>query len=438
MDDLFAQGVVEEKPETSPEPVSEAVSEDTQPIEVELPDYVPIKKASRRPAPEKSPVMEKALEMPDPTKPAAFDPDATVALVNNHAEPIAPARSATVAVNPVPEKPVSSAPAVPVPKAASPERQTPPPIPKSAMAQRTAAARPAAQVSRPAAVPPPVPAGYTPRGAYVPRSQVETSRPVMPSYSSSSSGASWSTPGRVPAIIGAIIMAISMFLPCFTVNGWGDTQWYSWLKGADLAESPSVIIMLTASVIAIILAAIDLKGTKIAYFIYAMYVGIFAISNMADMNKVMRYFRSDFIDRGFGYYTMILAAVVIVIAGIVLLVNMNYGEDYSYSPSYSVSNSYMQNYHDYNREAGANEWRCTCGKVNPNFTGTCSCGMRKSQVVASRKAAAAPIVETNRAKLAEQKELEKIQLLKDYKELFDSGILSQEEFDEKKKKLLGK
>lgn len=34
-------------------------------------------------------------------------------------------------------------------------------------------------------------------------------------------------------------------------------------------------------------------------------------------------------------------------------------------------------------QAGANEWKCTCGKVNPNFLGLCSCGVRKSEARAA-------------------------------------------------------
>ena len=109
------------------------------------------------------------------------------------------------------------------------------------------------------------------------------------------------------------------------------------------------------------------------------------------------------------------------------------------------------------RIPASNQWRCACGLINPNYTGTCACGRTKSEVrnsnnqavkqAANRLAvnrpnaasapAAAPVTNTDvKPANVVSREEENIRLLKEYKDLLDSGIISQEEFDEKKRKLL--
>lgn len=73
-----------------------------------------------------------------------------------------------------------------------------------------------------------------------------------------------------------------------------------------------------------------------------------------------------------------------------------------------------------------NGWVCAkCQKTNPHYTGTCSCGNTKSnneQVVLQNE--------------KKKKETENIEKLKNYKDLLDSGVITQEEFDKKKEELL--
>lgn len=69
-------------------------------------------------------------------------------------------------------------------------------------------------------------------------------------------------------------------------------------------------------------------------------------------------------------------------------------------------------------------WKCTCGRVNPSYTGTCACGKRKDEV--------ANLKQTHK-KTDEDSKFDEI---KKYKELFDSGIITEEEFNKKKIELL--
>jgi hypothetical protein len=93
-------------------------------------------------------------------------------------------------------------------------------------------------------------------------------------------------------------------------------------------------------------------------------------------------------------------------------------------------------------------WKCKCGRGNASYVSTCICGVskrsivfaddgaeKKKEVKAAPKQEAIPAAQSGEnALLTEER---KISALKEYKELLDSGILSQEEFDAKKKQLLG-
>lgn len=82
-------------------------------------------------------------------------------------------------------------------------------------------------------------------------------------------------------------------------------------------------------------------------------------------------------------------------------------------------------YYD-NKRMKNNGWVCAkCEKTNPHYTGTCSCGNTKNN--------------NEQAKLEiEKKEAEAktIEEVKKYKELFASGIITQEEYETKKNELL--
>lgn len=70
-------------------------------------------------------------------------------------------------------------------------------------------------------------------------------------------------------------------------------------------------------------------------------------------------------------------------------------------------------------------WTCTCGRVNAAYIGTCACGKTKSEVIAAQ----------NKTSVSKDEE-QNVEALREYKKLLDEGILTQEEFDLKKKELL--
>ena len=69
-------------------------------------------------------------------------------------------------------------------------------------------------------------------------------------------------------------------------------------------------------------------------------------------------------------------------------------------------------------------WKCNkCGNVNPSYSGTCNCGNLK--------------VSNQTKEIEDKRETANFQKMKSYKDLLDSGVITQEEFDAKKEQLLG-
>lgn len=81
-----------------------------------------------------------------------------------------------------------------------------------------------------------------------------------------------------------------------------------------------------------------------------------------------------------------------------------------------------------------NDWKCRfCGKVNAEYVGTCGCGRTKQDSI--RKPSIELKAKTENAHLDTQ--IESLELLKKYKELLDIGAITQEEYENKKKEIIG-
>jgi hypothetical protein len=93
------------------------------------------------------------------------------------------------------------------------------------------------------------------------------------------------------------------------------------------------------------------------------------------------------------------------------------------------------------------DWTCSCGRTNAHYVSSCTCGLSKRQNTSptTEKTSQAEKAQTQKqpTKTVEEnvstakKESDIISDIKQYKELLDSGIITQEEFDAKKKQLLG-
>ena len=91
-------------------------------------------------------------------------------------------------------------------------------------------------------------------------------------------------------------------------------------------------------------------------------------------------------------------------------------------------------------------WKCSCGRMHASYISTCSCGRSKHEVQAAehkKKQEEAKIQEELKKQEASQKQTKtmdestKLAAIKEYKELLDMGVITQDEFDAKKKQLLG-
>ena len=75
--------------------------------------------------------------------------------------------------------------------------------------------------------------------------------------------------------------------------------------------------------------------------------------------------------------------------------------------------------------APPNTWKCRCGRYNAMYVSTCACGLGKNQEELPESTSSVP-----------EEEAKNIALLKEYKALLDSGVITQKEFEEKKKSIL--
>lgn len=77
-------------------------------------------------------------------------------------------------------------------------------------------------------------------------------------------------------------------------------------------------------------------------------------------------------------------------------------------------------------------WKCSkCGAANAIYVGTCGCGQLKKENNTKKRTSSAKVTDSD------SKEVDNLQQLKLCKELLDMGAITQEEFDAKKKQLLG-
>lgn len=77
----------------------------------------------------------------------------------------------------------------------------------------------------------------------------------------------------------------------------------------------------------------------------------------------------------------------------------------------------------------AGGWQCSCGRANPAYVSTCSCGLSKRQNDPSGVDYAARVAQRKAREQAVDAELKK------YKIMLDSQCISQEEYDEKVREL---
>lgn len=99
---------------------------------------------------------------------------------------------------------------------------------------------------------------------------------------------------------------------------------------------------------------------------------------------------------------------------------------------------------NYNQPASSapGGWRCTCGRFHSGYVTSCACGQSKQNVLNPAKPAVPvqkqAIPAPAPAAPAPADESKTIEALKEYKDLLDSGIITQEEFEQKKKALLSR
>ena len=84
------------------------------------------------------------------------------------------------------------------------------------------------------------------------------------------------------------------------------------------------------------------------------------------------------------------------------------------------------------------DWRCTCGTINASYVGTCRCGKSINEI--RNKIESNEDIKTNIEKAErtndEDNEYLNLRKLNEYKILFGSGVITEEQFNKKKNELL--
>ena len=75
-------------------------------------------------------------------------------------------------------------------------------------------------------------------------------------------------------------------------------------------------------------------------------------------------------------------------------------------------------------------WKCSCGRVHAGYVSSCACGQSKINMLQHANA-------VSNAKADSNATTKNLSAIREYKKLLDDGIITQEEYDAKKKQLLG-
>ena len=90
--------------------------------------------------------------------------------------------------------------------------------------------------------------------------------------------------------------------------------------------------------------------------------------------------------------------------------------------------------------ANGDVWTCSCGRHNPRYVTSCACGLNKNSfsTPAHRSTPQQATFQQPASSVPIDNEMKHISILKEYKQLLDTGVITQEEFDEKKSKILSR
>lgn len=169
-------------------------------------------------------------------------------------------------------------------------------------------------------------------------------------------------------------------------------------------------------------------------FFVAIYVALFAAIVFQALSLL-----------GLAALVLILAAIGIIVLGIIqfVLLKSSANDCLAYTPSVPQNSHLLSSATNASaKNAAPRGWMCTCGTFNAGFAPKCKCGKRKSEVVTEKPQNMGKLEndqavnQTPTRRDAIKKEQETVRLLKEYKELLESGAITQEEFDQKKTDLL--
>lgn len=130
-------------------------------------------------------------------------------------------------------------------------------------------------------------------------------------------------------------------------------------------------------------------------------------------------------DGGFAWgFLLGIIGIIVVAVRNPNIISYNQYDDLHYSLNDNSKLSMLAKQTDDERTLKNGGWKCSkCRRVNASYITTCECGMNIRDNNAGNQIKISPDIMTNE--------------LKKYKEMLDSGLISEEDYDKKKKSLLG-
>ena len=139
-------------------------------------------------------------------------------------------------------------------------------------------------------------------------------------------------------------------------------------------------------------------------------------------------------DGGFawGFWLGLIGMVVVICRQPNYTVGYTPSDDYSYVPVSKPTTAV-----NYNATVPSNGWRCTCNRVHQGYESSCICGKTKREVLTANIVLPEPSADPkpDPAPKATPEDTG-IDSLRKYKILLDDGLITQEDYDAKKKQLL--
>lgn len=183
-----------------------------------------------------------------------------------------------------------------------------------------------------------------------------------------------------------------------------------------------------------------LGGEKMEILLYIIII-LVAYSIMGLISRNIN--ESKGYDGGFAWgFLLGIIGIIVVAVRNPNIISYNQYDDLHYSANDNSKLSMLENQSDDERTLKNGGWKCSkCRRVNASYVTTCDCGMniRDNNAENQIKSISSENIRNNKIEknIKINSSDSVMNELKKYKEMLDNGLISEEDYDKKKKSLLG-